>query len=52
MRHLSIMQITAKVEKASETSILKGTLLTHRLFDLVTAEPAPKKLKEESGKVD
>jgi hypothetical protein len=47
----SVLRVTQKVNKASETSILKGTLSTHRLFDLSNAEAARKRRKEESGKV-
>jgi hypothetical protein len=47
----SVIRVPNKVEKASETSILKGGLSTHRLYDLANAEAARKKRKEESGKV-
>jgi DDE superfamily endonuclease len=47
----SVVRVAEKVEKASETSILRGALSTHRLYDLSDAEVARKRRKEESGKV-
>jgi hypothetical protein len=47
----SVIRVSEKVEKASETSILAGALSIHRLQNLANAETACKKRKEESGKV-
>jgi hypothetical protein len=47
----SVVRVAEKVEKASETSMLRGALSTHRLLDLGDAEVARKRRKEESGKV-
>jgi len=47
----SVVRVAEKVEKASETSMLRGALSTHRLLDLSDAEVARKRRKEESGKV-
>ena len=47
----SVVRVTEKVKKASETSILRGALLTHRLYDLSDTEVARKRRKEESSKV-
>jgi hypothetical protein len=47
----SVVRVAEKVEKASETSILRGALSTHRLLNLSDAEVARKRRKEESGKV-
>src|SRR5258708_26620677 len=46
----SVVRVAEKVEKASETSMLRGALSTHRLLDLSDAEVARKRRKEESGK--
>lgn len=47
----SVIRVSEKVEKASETSILAGALSTHRLHDLSVAEAARKRRKESSGKI-
>jgi hypothetical protein len=47
----SVVRVAEKVEKASETSMLRGALSTHRLLDLGDEEVARKRRKEESGKV-
>ena len=47
----SVIRVTEKVKKVSETSMLRGTLSTHRLLDLGSAEVARKRRKEESSKV-
>jgi hypothetical protein len=47
----SVVRVAERVEKASETSILRGALSTHRLHDLSDAEAARKRRKEESSKV-
>jgi hypothetical protein len=47
----SVVRVTEKVEKASETPMLRGALSTHRLLDLSDAEVARKRRKEESGKI-
>jgi hypothetical protein len=45
------LRVAEKVKKASETSMLRGALSTHRLLDLSDTEVARKRRKEESGKV-
>lgn len=47
----TVLRISDKIEKATETSMLRGALSTHRLHDMIEAEQARKKGKEESGKV-
>jgi hypothetical protein len=47
----SVVRVAEKVEKASETSMLRGALSTHRLLDLGSTEVARKRRKEESSKV-
>ena len=47
----SVVRVAEKVKKASETSMLRRALSTHRLLDLGDAEVARKRRKEESGKV-
>jgi hypothetical protein len=47
----SVVRVTEKVDKASETSILKGALSTHRLHDLTDAEAVRKRRKDENHKV-
>jgi hypothetical protein len=47
----SVVRVAEKVEKASETLMLRGALSTHRLLDLSDAEVVRKRQKEESGKV-
>jgi hypothetical protein len=43
--------VAEKVEKVSETSMLRGVLSKHRLYILSKAEAARKRRKEASGKV-
>jgi hypothetical protein len=47
----SVIRVAEKVEKASETLMLRGALSTHRLIDLGEAEAIRKRRKESSGKV-
>jgi hypothetical protein len=42
----SVLRVQAKVEKASQTSILRGALSTHRLHDLSAAESIRRQRKE------
>lgn len=47
----SVIRVAEKVEKGSETSMLRGALSKHRLYILSKAEAAHKRRKEASGKV-
>ena len=47
----SVIRVAAKVEKASETSMLARALSKHRLQDIASAVAAYKKRKDSSGKV-
>lgn len=47
----SVLRVADKVEKAAETSMLRGALSTHRLHDMTEAENARKKRKQQNGKV-
>ena len=42
----SVVRVAEKVEKASETSMLRGALSTHQLLDLGDAEVARKRRKK------
>lgn len=47
----SIRRVQDKVEKASETAILRGALSTHRIYDLSITESVRRERKEWSNKI-